>query len=625
VSIKNKLVTAVTTAGLLAGLFGSAFVPAANAALTAKAAYTEIYTVGADVTGADVIGNGGTIGLYSDAITAGVNGSVQESAAATEVEIAFFHSSFRCNDGGDDIGANDCTDGTRYGDDDLYDDEDIVSLKATSSNSNILVSWALNEDGYTWGQDLDGAGTGTATLDCSTLENTISARGAVISGQYAASDTIADSAGLTAHDSQARQMIDAAGSAVSNDDGTDDTVDTFVLCIVAADDDVAATSTISLTVNGVAAGSFIVKAMNAPTSLTAAFTGGSKIAGDNFSVADFFTVYAKDANGTVLNGKTSTISSLDLADLGTEGEESDDRADDTEIVAFGGVGTYAYSQDLAADVCLTEEGEDDTGESYKVSFTLENVNGVASADLTSNDLTITCGQSSEDARVTKVTPEATTGGLVYEETGALDDGMLMLVATVVSANGSAMGDGSGLTCDDFVWSIDFTDPAFDDESTIVADENGDVEGGECDLGYLVPGGADGDADLGESTDTGLSRLGLWSYTVTADESDLAAPGTDKDFALSYRATGTVDSVTIARVRNAAKTVATITFDGGETAAYESVYFQVEKANGNVVEYRRRANGDGVARLVLNRRNTVIYVYAFSETSDESDTIKVRFR
>ena len=33
-SIKNKLVTAVTTAGLLAGLFGSAFVPAANAAGT---------------------------------------------------------------------------------------------------------------------------------------------------------------------------------------------------------------------------------------------------------------------------------------------------------------------------------------------------------------------------------------------------------------------------------------------------------------------------------------------------------------------------------------------------------------------------------------------------------------
>jgi len=36
VSIKNKLVTAVTTAGLLAGLFGSAFVPAARAAAVAN-------------------------------------------------------------------------------------------------------------------------------------------------------------------------------------------------------------------------------------------------------------------------------------------------------------------------------------------------------------------------------------------------------------------------------------------------------------------------------------------------------------------------------------------------------------------------------------------------------------
>jgi len=40
VSIKNKLVTAVTTAGLLAGLFGSAFVPAARAASAATGGIT---------------------------------------------------------------------------------------------------------------------------------------------------------------------------------------------------------------------------------------------------------------------------------------------------------------------------------------------------------------------------------------------------------------------------------------------------------------------------------------------------------------------------------------------------------------------------------------------------------
>jgi len=616
VSIKKKFATAVATAGILAGIFGSAFVPTATAATTAKAAYTEIYTVGGDVTGGDVVGNGGTIGFYAETLGA-FDGSTQDDVADTQVEIAFFETSFRCS-GSDEIGAGDCINGVRYGDDELS--TAVKSLKATSSNSNILVAWALNEDGDEWGD--------AGMTSCSDIENTVSPRGKVTAGSYATSDTIADAAGLTAHDTQARKYLDADGNYSNLTSGESDNPDTWVLCFAAVDDTVAATSTISLTVNGVAAGSFTVVAMNAPTSLTAAFVGGSKIAGDNILVDDYFTVYAKDKNGTVLNGKTTSVSSLDLAVLGTEGEDSDDNAAGDEIAAFGGEGSKEYKQDLAADVCLTEEGGDDTGKSYKVAFTLDDVDGDLDVDLTSNALTITCGQSSEDARVTKVTAEATQGALVYKEAGyaaGVDDGVLMLTATVVSANGSAMGDGSGLTCDDFDWSIEFTDTNFGDESTIVDDEDGDVTDGACDLGYLVPGGNDNDPDLGETADDGLARYGLWSYTVTAAESDLAEPGTDKDFALSYRATGTVDAVTIAAVRNAAKRVATITFDGGEGIAFESVYFQVEKANGNVVEFRRRANGDGVATLVLARRNTTIYVYAFSETSDESDTIKVKFK
>jgi len=51
VSIKNKLVTAVTTAGLLAGLFGSAFVP------VARAAADDATTVGATCTSADKTGS----------------------------------------------------------------------------------------------------------------------------------------------------------------------------------------------------------------------------------------------------------------------------------------------------------------------------------------------------------------------------------------------------------------------------------------------------------------------------------------------------------------------------------------------------------------------------------------
>jgi len=55
VSIKNKLVTAVTTAGLLAGLFGSAFVPSVRAAsVNAQAATAAGSLVACDVTDTDV-------------------------------------------------------------------------------------------------------------------------------------------------------------------------------------------------------------------------------------------------------------------------------------------------------------------------------------------------------------------------------------------------------------------------------------------------------------------------------------------------------------------------------------------------------------------------------------------
>jgi len=61
VSIKKKLVTAITTAGLLAGLFGSAFVPAANAAVIVAAAASTLQctTAAAD---ADVVSQGAADG-----------------------------------------------------------------------------------------------------------------------------------------------------------------------------------------------------------------------------------------------------------------------------------------------------------------------------------------------------------------------------------------------------------------------------------------------------------------------------------------------------------------------------------------------------------------------------------
>jgi hypothetical protein len=98
---------------------------------------------------------------------------------------------------------------------------------------------------------------------------------------------------------------------------------------------------------------------------------------------------------------------------------------------------------------------------------------------------------------------------------------------------------------------------------------------------------------------------------------------EKTFTFTYTAINSADPVTISKVRNAAKTQAVFTADMGEDAAYEIVYFTVEKANGTVAEYGRRANAIGVAKLTLNRRNTTVYVYA-SEV-DDTDVIKCVFK
>ena len=98
---------------------------------------------------------------------------------------------------------------------------------------------------------------------------------------------------------------------------------------------------------------------------------------------------------------------------------------------------------------------------------------------------------------------------------------------------------------------------------------------------------------------------------------------EKAFKLTYTAINAADPVTISKKRNAAKTSAVFTADMGEDSAFDTVYFTVEKKNGNVVEYARRANATGIAKLTLNRRNTTIYVYASYDA--DTDVIKCVFK
>ena len=599
--------------------------PAAQAA-TVKPAYTEVYHGVLVSPGGATTGDNDEAALYNLGRTIGFNSDdsdVSGPAAGTNVLIALFETSIKAGVVGDGVGAADAVEGTRYGDDSYLPDK----LEAISSNDDILVSWSVSP--------VDGD---VVACNDAELIPDITPRGVLIGGSFAASDTIYNAAGLSDEDiaAQARRYVDLDGETPTLDrDGAGgaDTAAMYRLCFTAAADDTAATSTVTIKADGTVVATLKITAVG-PADSIALSLEGTKIAGDNGGVDDFVTIKVKDENGTVINGDLDSVSSVDVDDIvGMDGDGvmdwdgnpengNDDivgllQATDAVIAADDADGDEFYNFDLASDVCVADEDAEMTNQTFTVRVEDD------AQEILSNAVTFTCGVSGEDARVTKVTPEATSGGKVYEEAGALDDGFLSLTATVVGGDGKILGAGSNVFCDDFDWSVDAGDYAIGVDTTGFTDE---VVDGECELGQILPGDENGDFDIADNDDT-LSRFGKFTYVVTADVPDLGDLTADAlDFTLSYLATGTIDSVTLSKVRNAAKTIATITFDGGEEAAYLPVYFQVEKANGNVQEYRRRANGDGVATLVLARRNQVVYIYAYAgEDGDESDTIRVRFR
>jgi len=554
VSIKKKFATAVATASILAGIFGSAFAPSAMAARVndPKVRYTTI-TADAGIMDND---DADAWGFYS----ADANAVSTDDTA--QIEFTLFS-------------AGSSGEGTTPIED--------ADLKVTSNSSKLLVA-------------LPGVDS------CEDMES-----GA--DDIFGTSDELGDVAAVDGFD--------------DDGDGADVLDESYYVCLAASSGTASvkdATVTISArdqdsTGAYTTVATLSVSVFGPEATLTLSIVGGYKyVATDNAGIDDWFKVVGKDAAGNVLNGADGTV---------TEGEELaaiDNWADNPEngdgdlVAPFddnpaadadGGMTLYP----LAANACVTlEDDEADAmaGQSYAVA--------IESGDAVSNTVTITCTADGSDAIIKSIAASDATGPQVYDD-GTGDDGNLEIVATVQDGEGRPLGDGvDGLNFGDltFAGDADLVDELDEDIIDLTAVDSDEYSGGE-----IVLAEVDDEYDFG--------RRGLFTYTATVAEPDLADSDEDELVAtLTYRATGE-DTVTISKSRNAAKTVATITLDAGEDAAFESVYFQVEKANGNVVEFRRRANGDGVATLVLARRNTTIYVYAFSETSDESDTIKVKFK
>jgi len=569
VSIKNKLVTAVTTAGLLAGLFGSAFVPTAHAAGREGAAdpapKASLTTVTEDDSGLIMEGATNKFGFLSsdsDVVTADDDVAITfviKSAGGVNVENA--------------------------------------DLKAVSSNSAVKVAWA-----YATALDGDGNVVADACED--------------IDGDAGGNDGVDDGAGAFSTSDIVAEAPDGAAAS-------------YILCFAAATSTSAGTSTVTISAAAAGTGEYVVlktitvTAIGPIASLELSITDGYKyVAEGNDELGEWLTVVGKDSNGTIINGDTGTISAgFDLVNTVTEWEDNPLHNDDDTAINFftgdSGVnnadgGSTLY--DLEANTCLDDADDDydDAGSS----FSLKIAN--AAQTVVSNAITITCTTDSASvARVTRIYAEATTGASIYNETATGSDDFLSLFAVIVDANGMPLGDGAATQ--DFVWSID-GDTAITSEFT----DNGTevAVGGEIELGTLCETIAGGECTAGID----FGRNGRFTYTVTAADSDLStATNVAFEAELTYLAVGE-DDVAISRTRNAAKTRATITADMGESNAFERIEFYVELSNGNVKTYTRRANASGVATLVQARRRTTVYVYADVEAGGSpTDVLKVVFK
>lgn len=556
-SIKRKFATAVATASLLAGLFGSALVSTASAAGriggsgTVSTSRSEIYSGDSDIEETvastdDGTDYKGTLDLFFDISAANIN-----EAPDVDQEIHYYFET----SGGSAVTS-------------------VQNLKATSSSSVIDVAWMYNNDG-------------TAATDCE-------------------DNDIGDGANWSTSD-----VVEGAG----DDAAYLGWAGGYVLCFYP---NRAGKATITVVADGVTLPAVTVTAFGDLTTLTLAVRNGHNyIADGNAEVASYFTVVAKDSAGQVMNaagsGAYSQDGDLEYWDI-SEAAANPQFADDADANFFSeddytdprGETDYSgfYSEEdddfeyglsaqkyaLQSGVCATA----DAGKTYALAVEAVNDDG---DDVTSNTVSITC--TGDEAKVTDLSVEATGGARKYNETGIYQNDELSILATIVDQANRPMGVGVTVNFD---VSIDgdssLNETAFDDIDFNGATYNGAPLGNKVRVGYLEPD---------------VSLKAVYPYSVTLANSDLGADDEvvySEDFTYTVDASVVEKTYTISVVKNAAKTRATMTVNFGASCSRQMVDFDVELANGDVKYLTRRADINGVAKLTMERRNTKIYVTAF---------------
>jgi hypothetical protein len=627
-SIKNKLVTAITTAGLLAGLFGSAFVPSATGRSsndTPRAAATEVFLNGGFGANSqcDIDNLYGTSGAASDGC---IEPNVKTKNKPNTFRIASYSSGSRSETEGFSS-AQDLSIGF-YLENAAGDPIETADLTATSTGY-VEVAWAYDDNNEE-----------STPKEC-------------------ASEFLDDEAfGLTdtVEDIDSSEFGD--GDARSRSNGQYGEGE-FMLCIQAKSKNSLGTSQITVTANGVKVATLTIQVIGDLHSLalTAAYP---RVAMENGDIHKFFSVVGKDSAGQVINngadgwapgmwaGDVDYSNALgDYVDgsfdeLGTDDNQFEEHADGTDQDSYIAGGVNATGVTLNENTCIEDALDSDRGKVFNLGVEIDNWDGDL---IQSNTIAVTCTGPSDEAILSNITASDVSGEADWGKSaeGKADaDGVIAVTAVVKDQAGQLMGKDSTSGFDPGTYDV-----AGDAAALTTALQIDDVEGLRIwSLGSFVDGyyshvvGVDGKVILA-TLRPDMDYLATFRYTVTIDDANQGNSALVDDelkTELFYTAgSGIVNKYALTRTRNAARTVATWKADFGIACSNQFVYFDWENADGTKgnlanggVSLRRRANANGVATFALAKRNMTVFVTGYScenlnSGNEELGPVKARFR
>ena len=595
-SIKKKFVTAITTAGLLAGLFGSAFVPSALAARTVDAdasyAFMPDQVFNWDPTALQA--SDGEIGMNSDG---GPNGCwdanySEDCKLVNKLQISSY---------------------VDYGKPNTVDGDNNNSRKWGSTGDTYWYDYSI---GFV---AVDDEGDLVTTAD---LSATVSGGKIKVAFAYTENNDYRKSCADS--DLQAEfGSSDAVSDALADDD-----YDAYYLCIKAVSKTTLGTSGLTIKVDGVTVWSGTVQVIGDADEISLTVADGyNRVSANNAVYGEFFKAVVKDSAGQAIIGTRDGFNN-DIDDSLMGGSELEYHARGTsgaeDIITTGSYTDNFGNIELEVNACVDADAGDTKSTAVKLTSNQEGDR------VTSNSVSIICTGDADEYVVSSVSQEYSSPVLIgaanwgASAQGKADaTGQIDIYAVLKDQDGALMGvDGStGFADFDGDYSVESS------EDDLFTNDTDDLAGVGVGGKYIIGG-----------YDPVVDRAAKFKIVVTIDYPD----NTDEDAGelvvnLYYQVNSIAGDYTLTRVRNAAKTSATWTADWGVDCSNAVVYFDWVNKNGTkgtlvngASPVARRANFDGVATFTLKKRNMTIFVTAFacddfSDSPDELGPVKARFR